>query len=222
MFEETCEFWKLDGLTSGPGFPEGPSGPRWPASPWKPKRTSVNSKWRNDGKGGEEQSDHLSWVSSFSWKSLATTRTLEGKIHFSSWGSRIYECDVWKMTDWWSRWSCKSTWSWLSLEEYWKSAHLEQSGNVKACSGVAPFTLYPDTMAAMLDFSLKPEFIWVTRFPWQRGHETWLIIHWYKYQLLLKLTPGGLGWPGGPGCPGFPGTPGSPSKPGGPGNPCRV
>lgn len=39
------------------------------------------------------------------------------------------------MTDWWSRWSRRATWSRLPLEEQSKSAHVEPSGGVEACSG---------------------------------------------------------------------------------------
>lgn len=69
----------------------------WSPLTWftlRPKRTAMNLKWRNEGKGGEEQSDHLSWVSSFSWNSLTTTRTLNKKKRFYFWGNWICVNDV--------------------------------------------------------------------------------------------------------------------------------
>lgn len=61
----------------------------------------------------------------------------EKKIDFTYWESGFVKM-TWKFTDWWSRWSCKSTRSWFPLQQYLKSAHLCQTENVTLFSSSHP------------------------------------------------------------------------------------
>lgn len=125
----------------------------WSPLTWftlRPKRTTMNLKWRNEGKDGEEQSDHLSWVSSFSWNSLTTARTLNKTFRFQLWGNWICDNGVWKFTHWWTRWSCGAARSWFPLEQYLKSAYLYQTENVKLFTFSHPVSWHHGSHAGLL------------------------------------------------------------------------
>lgn len=98
---------------------------------------------------------------------------------------------TWKFTDWWSRWSCKSTWSWFSLQQYLKSAYLDPTENVTLFSSSHPVSWDHGSHAGLLIETWSHLRHQVSLTEWILNTRSMINNHFILWQIVDKTHPGG-------------------------------